>query len=377
MKIAIIGTVASSIHGFRADMVKQLVKNDHQVYAFFSEYSSQDIAKIKALGAIPIKYDIKRGGLNPLSDIKACYYLFKILRKIKPDLVFSFASKAIIYGTLASKAAGIPHVTGMLEGLGHTFTPHPNGTHLKSQVVKIIQVSLYKIALPLLDELIFLNPDDPKDLLEKYKINAKKVDVLGGIGVDLKKYPYQEPKSHSDRVDFLFIARLIKEKGVFEFVEAAKTVKKKYPKAQFTILGSIDNSNLGALKQEELDNLVATGIINYPGYVDNIQSWIINSHVFVLPSYYREGVPRSTQEAMAIGRPIITTDVPGCRETVIDGYNGFLITKWDYNALADRMIYFIEHPDLIKTMGYASYNIAQQKFDATEVNQRLLGMLGL
>lgn len=377
MIIAIIGTVASSIHGFRADMIKQLIRSGHQVYAFFSECSAQDISKIEDLGAIPIQYDIERGGLNPLADIKALHQLFIKIRKINPDLVFSFASKSIIFGTLAAKTSRVPYVTGMLEGLGHTFTPHPNKVPIKSQLVKIMQVSLYKIALPLLDKLIFLNPDDPKDLLNTYNINVKNVDILGGIGVDFEKYAYQEPKIYDDTIEFLFIARLIKEKGIFEFVKAAKTVKKRYPKAKFTVLGSIDNSNLGALKQEELDTLVATGLINYPGHVDDIEYWIANSHVFVLPSYYREGVPRSTQEAMAIGRAIITTDVPGCRETVINGVNGFLVNKWDYSDLAEKMIYFIENPKQIKKMGEASYEIAKQKFDAIEVNQRLLSMLGL
>lgn len=376
MRVAIIGTVASSIYGFRADMIKQLIKNEHQVYAFFSEHSPEDIAKIQALGAIPIEYKIERGGLNPLSDIKACYHLFKALKKIKPNVVFSFASKAIIYGTLASRIAGIPNVTGMLEGLGHTFISHPNRVPLKSKMVKFFQVSLYKISLPLLDKIIFLNPDDPKDLLDKYNIKVGNIYVLGGIGVNLNEYRYKAPKINNS-INFLFIARLIKEKGIYEYVNAAKVVKAQYPNTEFTVLGSIDNSNLGALKQQELDALVDSGLINYPGHVDDVQSWIANSHVFVLPSYYREGVPRSTQEAMAIGRPIITTDVPGCRETVVDGVNGFLVKKWDQNDLAKKMIYFIEHPDQIEVMGRVSNKIAQEEFDAVKVNQKLLNILGL
>ena len=130
------------------------------------------------------------------------------------------------------------------------------------------------------------------------------------------------------------------------------------------------------MQQSELDELITSGVINYPGHVDNVQDWIIDSHVFVLPSY-REGVPRSTQEAMAIGRPIITTDVPGCRETVINGANGFLVEKWNPDALAEKMIYFIEHPEQMEKMGYESYKIAQEKFDADKVNQCLLTMMGL
>src|SRR5699024_9821126 len=137
-----------------------------------------------------------------------------------------------------------------------------------------------------------------------------------------------------------FIGRLLKEKGIYEFIVAAKLVKQKYPNSTFTVLGSIDQANMGVLKQHELDDLINTGIIDYPGHVSNVKNWIAASDVFVLPSY-REGVPRSTQEAMAIGRAIITTDVPGCRETVVNGVNGFLVPKWNPEALAEKMIYFI------------------------------------
>lgn len=204
----------------------------------------------------------------------------------------------------------------------------------------------------------------------------KKVEVLGGIGLNLKEYPFQALDNIHSPVKFLFIGRLLKEKGIHEFVQAAELVKKIYTDVQFTVLGAIDHHNLGALKQTELDALIESKIIYYPGYVNNVKDWIADSHVFVLPSY-REGVPRSTQEAVAIGRPIITTDVPGCRETVNDGVNGFLVPKWNPEALAEKMIYFIKHPEQIRIMGNESHKIAIEKFDAEKVNQRLLKILGL
>ncbi|MGM8900872.1 glycosyltransferase family 4 protein, partial [Psychrobacter sp. 1Y4] len=186
---------------------------------------------------------------------------------------------------------------------------------------------------------------------------VKQVNVLGGIGLSLSQYKYQPTVDIKESIKFLFIGRLLKEKGVHDFISAIKIVKKAYPEACFTILGEIDTSNMGALKKSELDKLIALKIVNYPGHVNNVKDWIASHHVFVLPSY-REGVPRSTQEAMAIGRPIITTDVPGCRETVIDGVNGFLVEKWNPKALAEKMIYFIEHPEQIKEMGDESYKLA-------------------
>lgn len=375
MIIALIGTVASSFYGFRADLIHTLLKKGHQVYAFTSEYTAEDLKKIEKLGATPITYTLNRGGLNPLADIIATYHLSKKIKAINPDLVFSYFSKPVIFGTLAAKLAKVPRVIGMLEGLGYTFTEQPEGLSKKTQLIKKIQVFLYKIALPQLDQLIFLNPDDPKDLLEKYAIQVKKVEVLGGIGLNLEHYKYST--NFTSDISFIFIARLLAEKGIHDYIEAAKIVKEKYPLVKFIVLGAIDKEALGSLKEEELASLVKTNIIEYPGHVSNVSEWIENSSVFVLPSYYREGVPRSTQEAMAIGRAIITTDVPGCRETVVDGVNGFLVPKWDPEALAEKMIYFIEHPEQVRLMGAESYKIAVGKFDAEKVNQRLVNILGL
>lgn len=375
MKVVFIGTVASSFYGFRADLICTLLKKGHQVYAFTSEYTAEDLIKIEKLGATPITYTLNRGGLNPLADIIATYQLSKKIKAINPNLVFSYFSKPVIFGTLAAKLAQIPRVIGMLEGLGYTFTEQPEGLSKKTQLIKKIQVFLYKIALPQLDQLIFLNPDDPKDLIERYVINVKNIEVLGGIGLNLHHYKYSE--NFNSNISFIFIARLLAEKGIHDYIKAAKIVKEKYPSVKFTVLGAIDKEALGSLKEEELENLVKTNIIEYPGHVSNVSEWIENSSVFVLPSYYREGVPRSTQEAMAIGRAVITTDVPGCRETVIDAVNGFLVPKWDPEALAEKMIYFIEHPEQIRLMGAESYKIAVEKFDAEKVNQRLINILGL
>lgn len=376
MNIVIIATVASSFLGFRADLIKSLLEQKHTVYAFTSEYSKEQLRLIESSGAIPVTYKLNRGGINPLLDIKATYELSKRIKDIAPDLVFCYFSKPVIFGTLAAKLAKAPKVIGMLEGLGYTFTDQPEGLSKKTQLIKSVQVFLYKVALPQLDKLIFLNPDDPKDLLEHYSIKVKRVEVLGGIGLKLNNYPYEPIESINLPVKFLFIGRLLKEKGIHDFIGAVKKVKQRYPETQFTVLGEIDSANLGALKQSELDELISLNIINYPGQVDNVQQWIADNHVFVLPSY-REGVPRSTQEAMAMGRAVITTDVPGCRETVVDGVNGFLVEKWNPQTLAEKMIYFIEHPEQIKIMGEESYKIAKEKFDVNEVNKRLLEILEL
>lgn len=375
-KIVFITTVASSIYGFRQPLIVELLKQGHHVYAFISEYTQPELEKIQAMGVIAIPYQLNRGGLNPFSDILVTYKLAKKLEKIQPDLVLSYFAKPVIFGTFAAKIAGVSKIFAMLEGLGYTFTEQPEGLSRKAKIIRRIQVALYRLSLPLANKVIFLNPDDPKDLLEQYHIKVKQVEILGGIGLDLSEYPYS-PVYVSENIRFLFIGRLLKEKGIHEFIAAAKQVRHRFPNTLFTVLGAIDEVNPGALSQQELDTYIQSGLIEYPGQVSNVVEWIMNSQVFVLPSYYREGVPRSTQEAMAIGRPVITTDVPGCRETVIDGVNGFLIPVWNSEKLAERMIYFIENSQEIARMGNESYRIAQQKFDVSKVNQRLIQILGV
>lgn len=373
-KIAFISTVASSIYGFRQPLITELQKQGHQIYAFVSEYTQAELDKIQTMGVKVISYQLNRGGLNPIADIVATYKLVQQIKQIQPDLVFSYFAKPVIFGTLAAKIAKVPKIFAMLEGLGYTFTEQPEGLSSKTKLIRQIQILLYRLSLPLADKVLFLNPDDPKDLLEKHKIQVKKVEILGGIGLNLADYPYQPIVKPIEQIHFLFIGRLLKEKGIHEFIQAVKVVKQKYPNAIFTVLGAIDSANLGALSQQQLDEYIASNLIEYPGHVSDVNSWIAKSHIFVLPSY-REGVPRSTQEVMAIGRAVITTDVPGCRETVIDGVNGFIVPVWDSEKLAEKMIYFIEHPQKITEMGDESHRIALEKFDVTKVNQRLIQIL--
>ncbi len=376
-KIFFIGTTASNLYLFRKDFIISCINKGHQVYALVSEYDDAWLEKIKSLGVEVIMYELSRSGLNPFKDLKTLLQLKKIIAEHQPDLVFSFFSKPVIYGSLAARLSKVPNVIGMIEGLGSPFTEHPTGQSLKMKLVQFFQVLLYRIVFPFIDKIIFLNNDDPKDLIISKKIYHRKdaIQVLGGIGLNLEDYPYS-PWDTSSNIAFVIVARLLVEKGIYEYLTAAKIVKEKYPNVCFKVIGGLDIENPSGLTQEELDAIIQSGVIEYISFTNQIAEELKNSSVFVLPSY-REGVPRSTQEAMAIGRPVITTDVPGCRETVVDGVTGFLVPKWNPQVLAEKMIYFVEHPEQINKMGYQGYLYAKEHFDAEKVNVRLSEIIGI
>lgn len=375
MKIALIGTTANCVIGFRSDLIKSMIKEGHQVYAFALDYTPETKAIICKFGATPIDYNFNRAGLNPISDIINTIKLTKTLKKMAVDVVFSYFSKPVVFGTIAAKLAGVKKVVGMLEGLGFFFIAQERGFNIKFRIVKKLQIFLYKFSIPLLDKIIFLNKDDVIDLIEANNIKTKDICILGGIGVDINEYRYAAPKR--GEVSFIFVARLLAEKGIHEYIEAARITKVKYPNTRYIVLGGLDFENPGALSKDELDRLISENLIIYPGHVDNVNDWLTNSSVFVLPSYYREGVPRSIQEAMAIGRAIITTDNPGCRDTVQDGLNGYIVPIKSPSLLSSAMIKLIQNPDLVIEMGIASRRIAEEKYDSQKVNQKLMRELSI
>ena len=372
-KIILIGNIPATLINFRHELVIDLVEKDYEVYCFANGYNEEQISIVKSWGAIPVNHQLNTKGLNPVSDLKATFKLYKQIRQINPDIVFPFFVKSVIFGSIAAKLAKVTTIIGMIEGLGNAFTLSKGEMSFKVRLIKFIQILLYKISLPFLDKLILLNPDDYKDLINKYRIKVRHYEILGAIGVDLKKFNYSPPVIN-DKLTFLFIGRLLKEKGIFEYINAAKQVKSTHPNCVFQIIGSIDDTNPFALHQSVLEHYIENGIIHYAGHVENVPEWLKNADVFVLPSY-REGFPRSTQEAMAIGRPIITTNVPGCRETVINGHNGFLIKPWDAVDLAEKMLFFVNNPNQIEIMGIQSRKIAEEKFDIFQVNQNIIRIL--
>lgn len=372
-KICIIGNQAFSLLNFRSQLIEEMQAKGVLTFALAPDYDDDTRAQVRALGAEPVDFSLSRAGMNPIKDCLDMLKLARLLRQLKPDITLTYFTKPVIYGTLAAWLARVPQRFAMIEGLGYAFTQSEDVQPLRRKVLKSIVVLLFTVALKRVDMAFFMNKDDVNEFFSLQIISPDKVMLLGGIGVDLCNW--QSMPTIAKPITFLLAARLLREKGIVEYANAARIIKRKYPDTSFILLGSLD-SNPGALCRAEIDAWEKDDILKWPGHVTDVRIWLARTSVFVLPSY-REGVPRSTQEAMAMARPVITTDVPGCRETVIEGENGFLVPAHDADALADAMEWFILHPDQIDKMGKASRRIADERFDVHKINRVILQNMGI
>ncbi len=368
--IALIANHPSGLVHFRAPLIDALRSRDIQILALSPNFDDASRAKIHALGAKPIDFRLSRTGLNPFKDAWHTWQLARLLGRLKPDISLAFFMKPVIFGSLAAWWSGVPRRIAMIEGLGFVFTPRSGHFSFKEGWLKRLAMGLYWLGLKGAHRVVFLNPDDQREFIENGLLAAGKAFLLGGIGVDLEQWKTTPPVL--EPVTFALAARLLHEKGITHYAQAARMVKQKHPQTRFILLGELDE-NPGALTHEEVQAWVNEQILEWPGHVP-VRPWLTQASVFVMPSY-REGVPLSTQEAMAMGRAVITTDVPGCRETVIDRVNGFLIPPRDSTALAEKMSQFIKQPSLIQSMGQASRQMAEERFNTHEANQRLIKLL--
>lgn len=369
--IAIISSQAFSIVNFRGTLIRDLVANKFMVYALAPDFDEPLRRQVVQLGASPVDMSMSRTGINPLRDTLDTARLACLLRRLKPDVCLSYFIKPAIFGTLAAFLAKVPKRVVMIEGLGYIFTDSGEPLPWRRRLLKFIVEHLYRIGLSKADSVIFLNKEDTTEFISKNIVSDTKAVLIDGIGIDLKEWLPAPAVIYP--VTFIMVARLLREKGVNEFAEAARRVKAIHPQARFILLGGMD-LNPGGLKENEVRRWVAEGILEWPGHVE-VKPWVAQSSVFVLPSYYREGLPRSTLEAMAMGRAVITTDTPGCRETVVDGVNGYLVAVRNPLALASAMLRFADEPELIVSMGNASRRLAEERFDVQKINQTLQNLL--
>ncbi|MGP9635795.1 glycosyltransferase family 4 protein [Psychrobacter sp. AOP3-A1-26] len=374
MKFLIIASHPVSIVKFRGELIKAINNSGYEIHIAAPEFEQYPalLEQLSLLGYTVHNIPMQRTGTNPAVDAKTFLALYRLMKAIKPDYMLGYTIKPVIYGLLAAKMARVPHRFALITGLGYAFQGADEQGYKKSNIQKIMH-KLYSVALASTHKVFFQNPDD-EALFKSMSIIQPTASstIVNGSGVDLSEYSVQPFPVSDDKPlpKFLLIARLLGDKGVREYAQAARLIKAKYPQAQFDLVGPID-SNPSAISQNELDSWLEEELFNYWGKVRDVRPAIAASSIYVLPSY-REGTPRTVLEAMAMGRPIITTDAPGCRETVINGYNGYLVPVKTVNELAAAMERYIVTPQLIVQMGAASRQLVEDKFDVHAVNRTML-----
>lgn len=369
--VALMTSIAYSLPNFRRTLIEALVARGVRVLALAPDYDERVRARVSALGAEPINISLARAGVAPGRDVADTARLWRLFRTTRPDALLAYFAKPVIYGIIAAAAAGVPRRIAMLEGLGYIFADD-GARSVKRRAIRRISETLYRPALALTDSTVFLNQEDRALFVERGLVKPEKAINIGGVGVKLDDY--QASPGPTDPVTFILAARLLREKGVIEYVEAARLVKARRPDTRFVLLGGPDLNPTG-LTPAEVQAWVDEGTIEWPGHVDDVRDRVAGASVFVLPSFYREGVPRSIQEAMALGKPIITTDQVGCRDTVEEGVNGFLVPQRQIVPLAEAMMRFVDQPALTTAMGAASRRMAEERYDVARTDRLLIDLL--
>lgn len=364
MKVIIISPKNRTAYNFRGDLIKKIVDFGYEVIVTGPNQDNLD--KILELGARFCEIPMNKNGVNPLKDLSYQKALYRLFVKEKPDVVLGYTAKPVIYGSIAAKKAKVPHKVSLITGLGYAFTSKTT----KAKIIKFIMSVLYKKALKCADTVVFQNKDDEIQLINEGLVMNSKCVVVNGSGVNMEKFkvcPYPE------RPTFFMLSRVMNSKGIREYLRACEIVKNKYPNVRCMLLGACEKIQ-DSISDEDLKTYIERGIIEYFGETDNVSDYYSQCSVYVLPSY-REGTPRTVLEAMAMGRAIITTDAPGCRETVNDGVNGFLVPVKDAEAIAEKMCEFIENSELVENMGKKSIELCREKFDVNKVNNDMIKYL--
>jgi len=369
-RILIIGNHCEQLLNFRGDLIRHLQSRGHEVVAASPPGSAEVDRRFTSWGVRRVNLNIDRTGVSIAGDLRLLRALQQMLQREKPDLVLAYTIKPVIYGALAARWAGRPPMVAMITGLGLAFSAP---TSWKEWLVRTFARALYRLAMPCVDVVIFQNPDDEADFRTHGLIGARhRVEHIDGSGINLQRFARAPLPAGPLR--FVMISRLLGDKGVREYIAAATQVRRRHREVECHLVGPFD-PNPSGLTPDEIDAAVADGAIAYTGFTRDIRPHLAACHVFVLPSY-REGTPRSVLEALAVGRPVITTDAPGCRETVVDGQNGLLIQPRDAQALADAMCRMIEGgSSSLARMAEASYRLAHDRFDVVRVNEKLAAIL--
>lgn len=371
MSFLIISSFPDSLLHFRGHLMAALIAKGLQVHVAAPGLPDDSAVRqqLQALGYVVHSLPMRRTGTNPVTDAFTMWLLWRLMRRIRPSYVLGYTIKPVIYGSLAAWLAGVPSRFALITGLGYAFQGKADARRFLRALVQ----RLYGLALRHTHKVFFQNPDD-QCLFRSLGLLPMSTPscVVNGSGVDLASFAVAPLPAGQH---FLLIARLLGDKGVREYVMAAQRIKAVHPTVRFSLVGWIDE-NPDAIAQDELDAWIQAGTLDFLGRLSDVRSAIAACSVYVLPSY-REGTPRTVLEAMAMGRAVITTDAPGCRETVIDGENGFLVPIKSVDSLCDAITRFLTDPTLAARMGQRGRQLAENKYDVHKVNELMLVEMGI
>lgn len=386
MKILVLGNQARSTANFWTVLMGRMRAAGHTVLCAVPPGDNAAEAALLAIGghgsarrsgpAVRLcHYPLDRKGLNPLRDMVTLQALYRLFRREKPDLLFASTIKPVIYGCLAARLAGVPHIYATITGLGYAF----EADNLFKKCVNRLSVALYRCALAGAEGVFFQNRDDA-ELFRRVGILGRDARVLmaRGTGVDIRRFaeaplpplPADDCPPDQRALTFLLVGRLLEAKGLPEYAAAAKELKATYPAARFQLLGPPEQG-LGSVDLAQVRRWQDEGSIEYLGETRDVRPYVAASHALVLPSW-REGTPTSIMEGMSMGRAAVVTDVPGCREVVEDGVNGCICAAHDARALAAAMRRLLDEPRLLAGMGAAGRALACREFDADVVAEKIL-----
>jgi glycosyltransferase involved in cell wall biosynthesis len=365
MKIVFLYNTSEYLFRFRSELVQELIQRGHSIYVIAPK--DKWSKKVTDLGCVYFPWRLRSQSINPLDDILSLFQLFLLLLRVRPNMIFSFTVKPVLFASFLRPFLPGCILVSMITGRGSIFS---SGDGFRA-IVRQLTCLVYKLLVNNNSVVFFQNQEDLNYFVEKLNLCKEKAIRINGSGVSVLKFrPGTERKPQS----FLMVSRLIRQKGVYEFIEAARRVRSEFPGASFHLVGAIDGSP-DAIDRQFLEKAVMEKVITYYGFVDNVLPLMQSIEVFVLPSYYPEGVPRSILEAMSVGMPIITTDWPGCRDTVKVGVNGYIVVPRRVDALVDVMISLIRQPDVVRVMGPRSREMALDRFSVDKVNCVILNSL--
>lgn len=365
--IVVLSSHTPSLFWFRIDMMKEFINCGYKVYAFGNEAEKKWGKKFKEIDIQYCQIEVNRNSVNPIHDIKTLLSIKQRLSEVMPEKVFTFQAKTVIYGTIAANSLGITEVYPLIAGIGSAFL----SDGLKARLVRFIMTALYRWSLKDCPAVFFQNRDDEEIFRKNRIIRNQSIVFIHGSGVNTEKFNVLQMP---DKTGFLCISRLIRDKGVYEYLEACKKIRERYPETRCLLVGPYD-TNPSALKQEEIKRFIEVGV-EYYGEQEDVRPYLAQCSVFVLPSY-REGTPKSNLEAMACGRAVITTDAPGCKETVHNEKNGFLVPVKDVDAIFEKMKWYIENPEEASRMGKIGRQMVENIFDVRKVNESICKGMGL